>query len=178
MNQKSKYWWLVLLKGIVLIILGVYIFQHPVSALIGIALYIGITLLFTGIFMIINALAERGEAWGWRLVEGILDILFALVLISNPEVTASIFPFVVGFWMIFYGIMVFVNGFQLRKEGVSNWWMNLISGVLAVIVGYFISTDLLAGAVAVTFWLGLGFLIFGIINVVISFRVKKGTVTE
>jgi uncharacterized membrane protein HdeD (DUF308 family) len=115
------------------------------------------------------------ENWGWRLAEGAIDVLFAFILLTNPDVTASVFPFIVGFWTIVYGIMVFVDSLKARKEGATDWWMSLSGGILAVIIGYFITSNPLAGAIAVTFWIGLGFLILGIINVFLSFRMKKLT---
>ncbi|WP_296705111.1 DUF308 domain-containing protein, partial [Algoriphagus sp.] len=88
-----------LLRGIILTILAIYIFQNPVSALVGIAIYISISLLFTGITQIIVSLAAKDtiENWGWGLAGGIIDILFAGVLLSNPSLSAASLPFAVGF---------------------------------------------------------------------------------
>lgn len=175
MREALKYWWLILIKGIILILLSFFIFGHPVSALVGLALYIGITLMATGFLLIVTALSNRNsdDQWGWKLTEGIVDVLFAFILLSNPAVTATVFPFVVGFWMIFYGIMLFTGSFAAKKVGDSSWWMNLIGGILTVIFGYIIMTDILTGAIAITFWIGSGFMLFGLINISMAFRMKK-----
>ena len=175
MKEAMKYWWLILIKGIILILFSFFIFGHPVSALIGLALYIGITLLVTGILLIITSLSIRGsdDQWGWKLAEGIVDVIFAFILLSNPAVTASVFPFVVGFWMIFYGVMLFSGSFSAKKAGDNNWWVGLLGGILTVIFGYIIMTDILTGAIAITFWIGAGFLLFGIVNVFIALRLKR-----
>ena len=175
MKQVMKYWWLVLIKGIILVALSFFIFGHPVSALVGLALYIGISLMVTGVLLVITGLSNRKEddQWGWKLAEGIMDVVFAFVLLSNPAVTATVFPFVVGFWMIFYGIMMFVGSFGNKKDGDKSWWMNLLGGILNVIVGYIIMNDIIAGAFAITFWIGTGVLIFGIVNISAAFRMKS-----
>jgi len=49
----------------------------------------------------------------------------------------------------------------------------LFGGMLTVVIGYFIMSDLFAGVVAITMWLGLGLLIVGIINVVVSLKMRK-----
>jgi uncharacterized membrane protein HdeD (DUF308 family) len=87
-----KNWWLVLIKGIILIILAFVIFRHPVGILMGITVYMGIGLLLTGIALIIAAIAARNdiENWGWRLAEGILDALFGIMLLANPGITAVV----------------------------------------------------------------------------------------
>jgi uncharacterized membrane protein HdeD (DUF308 family) len=69
MKNQFKYWWLILLRGIILIALALYVFVNPVGALVGLALYIGIGLLITGIFEISTALSLRkvNDNWGWNL---------------------------------------------------------------------------------------------------------------
>lgn len=175
MESKLKYWWMILIKGILLILLSLFIFNHPVNALIGLALYIGISLLITGFVILIAAIADRkaNDNWGWQLIEGILDIVFGFVLLTNPDITAAVFPFIVGFWMIVYGIILFAGSFSAKKEGDTSWWMNLLGGVLTIIFGYFIMTNMLVGAIAITIWLAIGILLFGIINISIALRMRK-----
>ena len=175
MKTQLKYWWLILLRGIIFLVLSFFVFAHPVTALVGLALYIGISLLLTGMFLVVLALSTRGanENWGWRLAEGIIDVIFAVVLLSNPGITATVLPFVVGFWMMVFGIMMFADSFQVKKTGESNWWIGLVGGLLTVLAGYFITNNLLAGAVALTYWIGFGFIIAGIINISISLRMRK-----
>jgi uncharacterized membrane protein HdeD (DUF308 family) len=129
----------------------------------------------TGFLLIATALSNRkaDDQWGWKLTEGLLDVFFAFVLLSNPAVTATVFPFVVGFWMIFYGIMLFSGSFSAKKAGDGNWWISLVGGILTVIFGYVIMTDILAGAIAITFWIGAGFLLFGLINISAALRIRK-----
>ena len=175
MKNQLKYWWLILLKGIVFLILSFFVFSHPVSSLVGVALYIGISLLLTGIFMMVMALGSRDtlENWGWRLAEGIIDVIFAIVLLSNPGVTATVLPFVVGFWMMVYGVMMFADAFQVKKSGDQTWWVGILGGLIIVLIGYFITNNLLAGAITITYWIGFGFILAGIINISLSMRMKK-----
>ena len=146
MKNAIKYWWLVLIKGIILILLAIYVFQHPISALVGLTLFVGIGLLITGLSLIATALSIRkiDDNLRWRLAEGCIDVLFAFILLTNPAVTAAVFPFIVGFWMIVYGIILFVDSFKVKKEGAPDCWAGLVSGILAILLGYLITTDLLA----------------------------------
>lgn len=175
MREKAKNWWLMLLKGIILIVLSFFVFRHPVGSLVGLAVFIGIALLLTGIFLIIASLmvSKVDENWGWRLTEGIFDVIFATVLLSNPGITAAVFPFIIGFWMMVYGVMTFSGSFRAKKEGDTNWWLSLLGGIITVLFGWFVMTDLFAGAFAITVWIGIGLLILGIVNIVVSLRLKK-----
>ena len=64
------------------------------GTLVGITFYMGISLLLTGIALIIAAIADRNdiENWGWRLAEGILDALIGIILLANPGITATVIP--------------------------------------------------------------------------------------
>lgn len=177
--NNQKYWWLILLRGIILIILSIFVFQKPVSALLGITMYLSISLLFIGFTLIFVSIASREETekWGWGLAGGIVDVLFGFILLSNPVLSASSLPFAIGFWLIFSGAMSFVNAFKSKKDGVGSWWMELLGGLLTVVAGYLISSDLYVGTFAVSFWLGFGFLMAGIVSIVLAFAIKKGKLT-
>jgi uncharacterized membrane protein HdeD (DUF308 family) len=174
MNFLKKLWWFTLLRGIVLVLLAFFVFRHPVNALIGVAIYIGIGLLITGILQtaVSFGLKNTSPNWGWVLAGGLIDIVFGFVLLSNPVLTASTLPFVVGFWIIVSGIMSFADAFQSRKEGNSLWGLGMLGGALSVVIGYFIMSNILVGALTITTWMGIGFAIAGIVNIVIGFKLK------
>jgi len=175
MINKFKHWWMTLIKGIILILLAFFVFNHPVGMLVGIVMYFSIALLITGALTIIASISstKTDEDWGWKLTGGVIDVIFAIILLSNPGITAAILPFILGFWILVYGIMLFGGSFKAKKEGDDNWWLSLLGGMLTIVIGYFIMSDLFAGAVAITMWLGLGLLIVGIINVVVSLKMRK-----
>jgi len=174
-TQLSKNWWLILIKGIILIILSFVVFRHPVGTLVGVALYIGIALLLTGIVLITTSIAayRSMENWGWKLTEGVVDTLFGFLLLANPGVTAVVLPFIVGFWVLFYGIMLFVDSFGIKKAGLKGWWIQLITGILTAIIGYTITFNPAAGILTITMFMGIAILLFGIYNVVLAFGLKK-----
>jgi uncharacterized membrane protein HdeD (DUF308 family) len=175
MKTLKKLWWFTLLRGIILVLLAFFVFRHPVNALIGVAVYISFSLIFTGILQIGSSIAFRDSLpnWGWVLAGGLIDIVFGFVLLANPALTAVTLPFVVGFWIIVSGIMSFADAFQSKKEGNSLWGLGMLGGALSVVIGYFIMSDLLVGALTITTWMGIGFLIAGIVNIVVGFKLKS-----
>ena len=175
MKQIKKLWWITLLRGIILLLLSIYIFKHPVDALVGIAIYVSISLLVTGLFQTGVAIATKNlsENWHWGLAIGLIDIFFGFILMTNPLLTATTLPFVVGFWIIVSGIMAFVDAFQYRKEGVSLWWLGMLGGILSVLIGYTITSNLTIGTLVITTWIGLGFGLAGLINILIGVKLKS-----
>jgi uncharacterized membrane protein HdeD (DUF308 family) len=41
MNNKANNWWLVLLKGIILIVLSFFVFRHTIASLLGLTVFKG-----------------------------------------------------------------------------------------------------------------------------------------
>ena len=146
MKTLNKYSWLMLFRGIILIILAIMVFRHPIDAMVGIAIYLSITLLLTGLIEVYTAIATKQTIpnWGWGLAVGLIDIFFAFVLLSNPAITAASLPFVVGFWLIIAGVMNFVNSFKDKKDGVSTWWLGLIGGLLTIFIGFILTNNIIA----------------------------------
>lgn len=175
MDKIAKNWWLVLLKGILLIALAIFVFRQPVGTILVLAVYIGIVLLVTGLTLIVVSLSARKEMdnWGWRLAEGLLDVLFGFVLVANPGVTAVVLPFLIGFWAIFYGILMFVDAFAAKSAGMDQWWLQLILGVLMVLFGDMVAFNPVVGIMTVTIWIGLAMLIAGIFNVILALGLRK-----
>ena len=167
----NKNWWLVLLKGLLLIVLAFIIFSNPGDTLLAIALFIGLGFLFTGIAIIVIALLGKNdlENWGWKLAEGILDVLFGFILIANPEITAIVIPFLIGFWALFYGILLTAGAFSSKEFS----WSMLLVGILTIILGYIILFNPIVMGLTLSIWIGITLLILGIANVVFSFDIKK-----
>ena len=163
-----------LLKGIILIILSILVFMHPGGAILGLALYIGIAFLFAGFVILFSAISFRKQikGWGWRFAEGLVDIFFGFILISNPELTAVLMSFMIGFWFLFYGITSLTDSFGQKDEGISNWWVGLLWGILAIIFGFWVMFRPFAGAITIVTLIGTFFMIAGIFNVVSSFVLK------
>lgn len=167
----SKNWWLVLLKGVILILLAFLVFGNPMGTLLGLSLFLGIGILIAGIIIVIIALAAKNEMenWGWKLAEGILDIIFGFMLIANPEITSVVIPFIIGFWAVFYGILITIGAFSLEKTD----WKLLILGVLTILLGNVIMFNPIFMGITLSIWIGITLLVAGIYNVVYSFDIKK-----
>ena len=71
---------MVLIKGIIMILLAVLVFNHPGGTLLGVAVYLGIGLVITGIIAIGLGIAERklSPDWRWRTFEGVIDLISGL----------------------------------------------------------------------------------------------------
>jgi uncharacterized membrane protein HdeD (DUF308 family) len=170
-KMANKNWWLVLLKGLLLIVLAFIVIGNPGDTLLAIALFIGIAFLLTGFAIIFVALLGKNdlENWSWKLAEGILDVLLGFILIANPEITAIVIPFLIGFWALFYGILLTVGAFSSKEFS----WIMLLVGILTIILGNIIMFNPIVMGLTLAIWIGITLLIVGIANVAFSFDIKK-----
>lgn len=94
-----------LLGGIIGIIAGIIVLQHPVQATLivpaTLALILGILGLSMGIIAVIAAFA--GDGWGTGIL-GIVSILIGLLFIFNAAVGGVVLVWATGFLMIISGI--------------------------------------------------------------------------
>ena len=163
-------WYMVLIKGIVMILLAILVFNSPGGALLAYALYIGLGLLLTGIVMLFRGISLRkvNTNWGWTVFEGLLDIFLGYVLLANPLVTAAILPFIFGFWAVFYGALLLINS----VSGSENKGMKIVSAILLILIGIMIMHNPLVVGMTVAIWVAILLLIVGIYNVIISFSLR------
>jgi len=169
-----KNWWIMLLKGIVIVILSIYIFLNPDMAVIGLSLFIGIALLISGVTTTIASISYRNviNNWKWYLVEGLIDTFLGIIILSAPGLTATLVAFVIGLWFLFYGITKIVASFELRKNVITNWWVELIFGLLAIVFSFMIMFNPFAGTITIALLLGTFFLFTGLFNIIFAFFLK------
>ena len=116
-----------LIAGIVIAVLGVYVWFNPAATLLGLALYLGIIFIIVGAGYFMLSFSNRS---GWYLTVGILDMLVGVIFVGNLGLTAATLPIVLALWFLAIGVMQIVASFSLRREGYS-WGWSLLAGVWA-----------------------------------------------
>ena len=170
-NQTTSSKYMVLIKGIIMILLAFLVFASPGGVLMAYVLYLGIGLAITGIIMIYRgfSLKKVNTNWGWTVFEGVLDLFLGYIIMVNPLVTAAILPFLIGFWAMFYGIILFINAFS----ETSNKMTKILSGIAIIIIGNLIMHNPVFAGMTIAIWVGIILLVVGIYNVIASFSLKR-----
>jgi uncharacterized membrane protein HdeD (DUF308 family) len=110
-------WLWKLIAGIIGILAGIAVIQHPGWATV---LVPSTLILVIGIFGIVGGILGIVHSWSDRswtgILLGIFGALLGLILVANPAIGAATLPFVVGIFALIGGIMSLVAAFAERRS--------------------------------------------------------------
>ncbi len=176
LEQLGKNWGWVALRGVAAVILGVLAFAWPGPTIFVLVLFWGAYALVEGIFALIAAfrVRDRGRPMWTFVVIGILGIAAGILTFLWPGITALALLTLIAVWAFFMGIFQIVAAVRLRKE-IDHEWLLGLSGVLSVAFGVAMLARPVEGMVAVVWVLAAYSVVFGILLLVLAFRLKNRT---
>jgi uncharacterized membrane protein HdeD (DUF308 family) len=167
-------WWALAIRGVAAIIFGLLTFFAPGITIAVLVLWFGAYALVDGIFSIIAALRtpDGRSRWGSLLVEGIVGIAAGIVTFLWPAITAAVLIFLIAGWAIVTGILEIAAAIHLRRI-ITGEWALIALGALSILFGLFLAIAPIAGALAIALWIGAYAILFGVLMLVLAFRMRK-----
>lgn len=171
----GRLWWLPLLRGILMLILGSYALFRPGMTVGAFVQVIGIFVIADGILAIVAGIVGEVPSRLWVIIRGVLEILVGLFVFANPflvsGITATFLLYLIAFAAILGGILEIVAAIQDRKQIEGEGWL-ILGGALTVLFGVLILMAPLSFGLLIVRILG-GFAIFaGVSLIVFAFRVR------
>lgn len=169
----ARNWWALALRGIAAILFAIVTLAMPGITLAVLVLIFGAYALVDGIFAIISAIrAARGHRpLGSFLLEGTVGIVVGLITLFLPGVTLAVIIGVVAAWAIITGVFELAAAIRLRRH-IAGEWLLILTGVVSILFGIFVFWAPVAGALAIVWWLGIYGLVFGILLLGLSMRLR------
>src|SRR5262245_47349731 len=114
----SRNWWALALRGVAAIVLGLIALIVPAFMLLWLVLLFGAYALIDGIFAIIAGIraAQRHERWWPFALEGLANIVVAIITFVMPAAAAVALLLLVAAWAILTGVLRIAAAIRLRKE--------------------------------------------------------------
>ena len=170
----ARNWWALLIRGIAAVIFGLLAFFWPGATGFALVILFGAYAFVDGIFALISAVraAEAHQRWWAFLLEGIVGILIAAVVVFYPGIAGLALYFTIAFWAILTGILEIVAAVQMRKLIPNEFWL-ILGGILSIIFGVLLYVFPLMGILTVIYLIGFYAILFGIIMIVFSFRLRQ-----
>jgi uncharacterized membrane protein HdeD (DUF308 family) len=177
MQTMTRNWGWFLAAGIAWIVFAFLLLSFNYRTVWAIAVFFGIGFIVGGIMEFAVAAVAPGWRWLYVLI-GIVSIVAGVIALLWPGETFLVLSAIVGWLLLFYGIIDIVFAFSTRHlEGL--WWMQLISGIIMVLLGFWaISPDSATvatyrGAVLLVVWIGVAALFRGISDLIVGFRLRS-----
>jgi len=167
-------WWQLLLRGLAAIAFAVLTWLQPGISLASLVFLFGFYALADGILAIWVALAGRKESGSWwmLLLAGLLGVCIGVVTFMAPGITALSLLFYIAVWAIGQGLLAIMTAIRLRKE-IHNEWLLILSGLASLAFGITLVAHPGAGALAVLWLIASFAFVFGLVLVMLAFRVKS-----
>jgi len=174
MQEISRSWWLLLVRGIAAVLFGVLALIWPGITLLVLVIFFGAYAIVSGVFALFAGFRHGAQSRAWLIFSGIIGILAGIVAFVWPGITSLALLYLVAFWAIFTGVSEVVAGIQLRKV-IDNEWMLIVGGILSVIFGILLLVWPGAGMLSLVWLIAVFAILYGIAMIVLSLRVKNFT---
>lgn len=170
--EMAHRWWVVALRGVLAILVGVIAFLWPGAFWLALAWVFGAYALVYGSFALAAAMSGRDQTGRWLLaLEGLAGIAAAVVTIVWPLITQLALFTVTAAWFLVSGMFEVVAAIRLRRV-LPAWGLLVLSGILSVVFGVLLVLIPVAGMVVIAWWAGAYSIAFGILLIVLAFRLR------
>ena len=113
-----------IITSILMIIFSIFLVVMPEAVLNTVIIILGIVGLIGGIFHVISFLRADGEIkiFSNELFQGLMEIIFSILVFRFKATVISIIPIIVGIWIIVASILKLQLAFK-AKELINNNWI-------------------------------------------------------
>ena len=173
MRRRSKFGWMELMIGILLIVLGIFTFLRPGSVLTGAVLVYGVFALITGIADIVFYVKMERHTGFWpvvALVSGILSVIAGLLVMVYPGAAAWALTIFFPLWFIMHCISRLTHlGIIRYVAGSGYYYFSLILNIIGLVLGFLMLLQPALAFLSMGFVIGAYLILLGIDSLVLAF---------
>jgi len=173
--------WLVLLRGVFAVILGVLAFVWPVATAVAFVWVFAIYAIVDGVVNIVQAVSTRktDPTWGWLLTIGVVGLIAGIVVMIFPAAAGAlallVLLWIVAIWAIVSGIFGIPAAASIASGGAKV--LGIVFSVLSILFGILLAILLFttpqSALIGLIYGLGAYAVLAGIVLVVIAFQARS-----
>ncbi|MGW4487745.1 HdeD family acid-resistance protein [Amycolatopsis sp. NPDC004368] len=166
-------WPLVLVRGVLAVAFGVIALIWPGVTVLALAFVFGVYALVdaVGAFMQAFRPGDGAHRLMYALL-GLLGLAAGVLALVWPGATILVLATLVGAWAVVTGVAEIVAAIRLRKQITGEAFL-IVAGAVSVIAGVLVLIHPIAGAFGIALLIGIYALLYGIMLVVLSFRLRR-----
>ena len=167
-------WWLPVLRGVVLLLLGLIMLAHPVETVKAVVWVVGIFAVVDGVLIVVQSLVDRvkGAMW-WELLGGLLVVGIGIVVMVWPGPTAKVLFYLVAGWILVLGLIALVASVALHKRDDYTWILALGFGLVNLVIGLLLLFNPQSSVTFVMVLIGLFALVTGVLSIVTGIAARS-----
>jgi uncharacterized membrane protein HdeD (DUF308 family) len=170
----TRKWWVLLLRGLCAIALGVIAIMWPGITLVWLVALFATFSLIDGVASIV--LGVRGEPdgtiWWTMILLGVVAIAAAIAAFSWPGLTLIVLLNIIAAFAIVRGVFEIVAAIKLRQH-IDDEWVLGLSGALSILFGVLLIARPGPGLLAIALLVGFYMLLIGSFEVALALRLRK-----
>ena len=166
--------------GIIMIIVGIVVMVWPGAVMSMVCTIVGIGLIAIGIVGIVKLFyrkrkGETPEVDVTAIFKNVVAIVLGIAFIVKMETFVSIMPFLIGVLITVDGAVVIIMSLVYKSIN-KNWYLALIGGAIAGILGIVMVVFPYEVALSEVFVVGFAIAIGGIANIIYACTVKSNII--
>jgi uncharacterized membrane protein HdeD (DUF308 family) len=115
-RDKNQSWGWLLFSGILGVVAGLAVLDHPLLAALWVPAVLTIFIAVDGIVLGAGYLAAAFRGAGWSAgIMGVLSLVLGVILLGRPLIGALVLPLLLGWWAIVGGVWSIIFAFRLRR---------------------------------------------------------------
>ncbi len=157
------------------VVIGLFLFIKPDTTISVISYSIGGILLASGLYSCYKYFSVQsiGNVFNFELVYGVLLSLGGIFLIFNPHALASLFPIILGLWIIVNSVTKFQYALVLKRVKNEDWVYTCLISVLTLIWGIVLLYNPFESALLITQIIGIFIIVYAVLDIVDNFIIRK-----
>ena len=166
---------LLLILGILLVIMGIFMFATPGFDAVMLGYLVSILMVVSGIAEIVFYIAQHKNhaASGWLLADGIITAILGTMLLFMPAAQIITMSIIFAVWVLFTGVISFSGAFTAKSAGSHSWGWSLALGIIGILLGLWLMFDPLLSLVSIGYLLPVAFVFEGISGIAAFFSKDK-----
>jgi uncharacterized membrane protein HdeD (DUF308 family) len=137
------HWKSFLVKGIVLVVLGILAIVVPQIATLTFTFLVGWLLLISGaVGLVATFMSRQTPGFWWSLLSAVLAIIVGLLLLARPVIGAISLTYLLIVFFVIEGVAAIMFGLEHKKELSGRWAWMLVTGIIDLVLAVMILTGL------------------------------------
>jgi uncharacterized membrane protein HdeD (DUF308 family) len=164
---------ILIVRGIVGVLVGVIAFLWPGITIAALVVLFGAYAIVDGITNLVLGFSRTGAHGRWaHVLQGAVGIAAGVLTFMWPAITGLALIWFIAAWAIVTGAFEIAAAIRLRRV-ITGEWMLVLSGIVSILFGVLVFAFPLAGAVGISWILGVYAMTAGIILISLGVRLRR-----